>query len=116
MYLAVVVPFVDYWSELFYLNETFTNALHEAQDECNYTSYLDKYLTFPPPEEPFPVLEGPTEENNGSCSLFDAVSTAEMLVNPCFDIYHITATCPVSCSSIQDTPFLAITVWNVLSK
>lgn len=85
-----VVPYVDKWKELFYFNETFTQQIHDAADKCGYTDYLAKYLTFPPPPAPFPVLNGSIP----GCDLFDSVYYAEMEVNPCFNIYHITDTCP----------------------
>ena len=53
------MPYVDYFQNLFYLNESFLNTMHEKADSCNYTSYLDTYLTFPPPKGKFPVLPDP---------------------------------------------------------
>ncbi|KAL9126843.1 MAG: hypothetical protein Q9217_004170 [Psora testacea] len=84
----------DYWSKLFYLNETFTAAIHQLADQCGYTDYLSKYFTFPPPEGSFPVLPDPFATNDSTCDIFDAVYNAVLLTNPCFNIYHITDTCP----------------------
>lgn len=53
------MPYVNYWQNLFYLNETFLDTMNERAAFCNYTAYLDKYLTFPPPQEKFPVLPDP---------------------------------------------------------
>ena len=61
--------------------------LQQASDECGYTDYLNTYLTFPPPSGPFPLP-------NQTCDLFDFAVGAITEVNPCFDIYHITDTCP----------------------
>lgn len=91
---VVILPFVEYWSNLFYLNETFMEALRERNDQCNYTSYFDQYLTFPPPPGPFPVLPDPYASENYTCDMFDTVLEAALLINPCFDLYHISATCP----------------------
>lgn len=87
---VVVVPFVDYWSELFYFNDSFTQTIHQAADQCGYTDYFNTYLQFPPPSGPFPVLDPDAE----GCDLFDTVYSAVMETNPCFNIYHILDTCP----------------------
>ncbi len=91
---VVIVPYVDYWSNLFYLNETFTKAIHDRADQCGYTKYLEKYLTFPPPSGSFPVLPNPYDSNTTACDLFDDVYNAALLANPCFNIYHIVENCP----------------------
>ncbi|KAL9101253.1 MAG: hypothetical protein Q9163_003467 [Psora crenata] len=91
---VVIAPYVDYWSNLFYLNETFITALHQRADQCGYTDYLSRYFTFPPPQETFPVLPDPFATNDTTCDIFDDVFNAAILANPCFNIYHITETCP----------------------
>lgn len=85
-----IVPFLDYWQNVFDLNETFTAAIHQRADSCGYTEYIHKYLTFPPPAGPFPL---PANSSNG-CDIFDDVFSAALEVNPCFNIYHILDTCP----------------------
>lgn len=70
------------------------DAIRAKADSCNYTSYLDTYLAFPPPAGPFPVLPDPYASETGACDIFDDVYNAALLVNPCFNIYHITETCP----------------------
>ncbi|KAL8690469.1 MAG: hypothetical protein Q9218_004092 [Villophora microphyllina] len=69
-------------------------AIHERANQCNFTSYFNTYLTFPPPPGPFPVLPDPFATENYTCDLLDDVYAAALLVNPCFNIYHITDTCP----------------------
>ncbi|KAL8830342.1 MAG: hypothetical protein Q9191_001483 [Dirinaria sp. TL-2023a] len=91
---AVIVPFIDYWSKLFFLNETFLDAIHAKQDACGYSAYLEKYLQYPPPPGPFPVLPDPYDSPNYTCDIFDDVYYALLEVNPCFNIYHVTETCP----------------------
>lgn len=90
----MIVPYVDYWSNLFYLNESFSAAIHKRADDCGYTSYLEKYLTFPPPAGKFPLLPDPFATDSYTCDVFDDVYFAELEINPCFNIYHITDTCP----------------------
>ena len=89
-----IVPYIDYWSNLLYLDKSFTTAIHQKQDQCGYTAYLEKYLTYPPPAESFPVLPAPTRANNYTCDIFDEVYNAALLSNPCFNIYHITGSSP----------------------
>lgn len=76
------MPYVDYWSNLYYLNETFMEQIRMRADQCNYTSYLDQYLRFPPPPGPFPVLPDPFATDNSTCDMFDTVLAAALLVNP----------------------------------
>jgi len=91
---VVTLPFVDYWSNLFFLNDTFSKAIHAKADQCGYTAYLEKYFQFPPPPGPFPVLPDPYNSPNYTCDIFDDLYSALLEVNPCFNIYHVTETCP----------------------
>lgn len=68
--------------------------MDERAEQCNYTSYLEKYYTYPPPPGPFPVLPDPYLDENYTCDLFDTIYEAALEINPCFNIYHITDTCP----------------------
>lgn len=88
------MPYVDYWSNVFNLNASFTSAIHAKADQCNYTTYFNTYLTFPPPPAPFPVLPDPFATDAYTCDLFDDVYSAALAINPCFNIYHILDTCP----------------------
>lgn len=92
---AVIYPFIEYWSNLFNLNETYMSALRWTHEYCNYSSYLSEYLTFPPPSGPFPILPDPyADVLNYTCDIFDSAYVAALDANPCFNIYHITDTCP----------------------
>jgi carboxypeptidase D len=94
--MAVVnlLPYFEYWNNLVYLNETFMEQMRQRNDECNYTDYYSTYFQFPPPSGPFPVLPPPSESNEYACDMFDNFYGAALEVNPCFNIYHITETCP----------------------
>jgi carboxypeptidase D len=86
------VPYVDYWKELFNLNNTFLEDIHSRADHCGYTDYINKYLTFPPPGHlPAPV----SGKDDPKCALWNDITNAVLLTNPCFDIYAIATTCPV---------------------
>ncbi|KZL69632.1 serine carboxypeptidase [Colletotrichum incanum] len=91
---VVILPYVEFWENLLYLNESFLDQVRERQDSCNYSSYLDTYFKFPPPQEPFPVLPDPYSSETYACDMFDSFYEAIVEVNPCFNIYHITETCP----------------------
>ncbi|PUU76668.1 Alpha/Beta hydrolase protein [Tuber borchii] len=78
------VQFVDYWANLFALNKTTMDHLHATADKCGYTSYLNENLL----------------DTSEECNVWSAIFNAAHLVNPCFNVYHITTTCP--------------TLWDVL--
>ncbi|KAF5013080.1 hypothetical protein FDECE_907 [Fusarium decemcellulare] len=93
---AVIFPYIEYWQNLFNFNETYLNALRWTHEHCNFSSYLDTYGTFPPPKGPFPVLPDPYQDPSGNytCDIFDWAYAGALDANPCFNIYHITDTCP----------------------
>jgi carboxypeptidase D len=92
--MVVALPFVEYWNNLLYLNATFMEAARQRQKECGYEDYLNKYFTFPAQKESTPVLPDPYNSENYTCDQLDNIYAAILEVNPCFNIYHITETCP----------------------
>jgi len=88
----ILADYVEYWNNLLFLNDSFLEDFRAVHDKCGYTEYQDKYLQFPPPNESFPILSGPTRRNNYSCDQFDNAYAAILEVNPCFNIYHISET------------------------
>ena len=67
--------------------------LHGQADSCGYTAFLNDYLVYPPAGPlPNPPLSNDT---TGECDVWDAIFSAESLINPCFDIYQIATTCPL---------------------
>ncbi|KAF2114000.1 serine carboxypeptidase [Lophiotrema nucula] len=91
---VVLLPYVEYWNNLMYLNATFLEQMREWNSFCNYTQYMEEYFTFPPPAGSFPVLPDPYASDTYLCDQFDNFYAALLEVNPCFNIYHITETCP----------------------
>jgi carboxypeptidase D len=91
---VVLLPYVNFWQNLLFLNDTFMEQITQHHKECGYTDYMDKYFKFPPPEGAFPVLPDPYSSENYTCDQFDNFYSAILEVNPCFNIYHITETCP----------------------
>ncbi|PWW79443.1 alpha/beta-hydrolase [Tuber magnatum] len=84
--------YVDYWARLFALNKTTMDHLHATADKCGYTSYMSENLVFPP-KGPFPTP--PQIFTSSECDVWSAVFRAATLVNPCFNVFHITTTCPL---------------------
>ncbi|KAB8338952.1 hypothetical protein FH972_021892 [Carpinus fangiana] len=89
-----VVPYIDYWSNIFYLNSTFRKNIQDTNDRCGYTNYTNRYFTFPPPPRPWPETSTLPGSDDPACDVFSTVYEAALEVNPCFNIYHITDTCP----------------------
>ncbi|RMJ08432.1 hypothetical protein CDV36_011958 [Fusarium kuroshium] len=92
----VSYPYIESWQNLFYLNQSAMNALRWTHEHCNYSTYIDHYMKFPPPKEPFPVLPDPYADTSGNytCDILDYAYNAALDSNPCFNIYHITDMCP----------------------
>lgn len=86
----VAAPINDQHSNLLSLNETFVKYLHDKDKECGYADLRKKYLTFPPPGNFPSVKPGP------GCNEIDAnFYNAIVAVNPCFNPYEVSTTCPM---------------------
>ncbi|KAG6016601.1 hypothetical protein E4U54_000994 [Claviceps lovelessii] len=96
-----VVPFVDHHRNLFPLNDSFVQAIHETDRKCGYAHLRDKYLTWPPSgllPDTLPGVDAKTGKPLPGCGDFEltgVIQKAVMEVNPCFDMYQIATTCPV---------------------
>jgi carboxypeptidase D len=84
---------VERWDGLFNLNKTFMADLQKRNDECGYTDYFNKYLTFPP--VPGSLPEPNKTNSDEGCAIWEDVINAVMLTNPCFDVYQVATTCPL---------------------
>lgn len=71
-----------------FISQTFLAYLDNLANRCNYNSYLEKYLTYPPPPAPFP-LPGKSTLADPGCDAWTAIFEAALLLNPAFDIYRI---------------------------
>ncbi|KAJ6088916.1 hypothetical protein N7499_004167 [Penicillium canescens] len=88
-----VVPFVQQNANLFNFNESFMAELEKKHKSCGYEDFIDKYLTFPPPETQPPMFFNYTTD--ADCDLFDLVYYEVFHNNPCFDLYEINLMCPL---------------------
>ncbi|PPJ52261.1 hypothetical protein CBER1_10589 [Cercospora berteroae] len=88
------VPFVDHWAPVLNLNETFMTSIRNASEACGHREWMETHLTFPPPQGPFGTPPDGLEYRGG-CDTWSAILDAVMLVNPCFNSYHVTDACPI---------------------
>ncbi|KXS98213.1 hypothetical protein AC578_263 [Pseudocercospora eumusae] len=96
---ATVVPFAQYWQGMLGINDTVMENLTATHEQCGYKSVLDKYFTFPAPQEKFPVLKDifAAEIHSNTtdpCDTLNRVVVEASTVNACFNIYCISNTCP----------------------
>ncbi|KAG2361254.1 Alpha/Beta hydrolase protein [Suillus spraguei] len=88
-----VGDFVKKYAGLFSFNQTFMNHLDKKAMTCNYTGYIDKYVTYPPTGL-LPLPGGSTEPTDG-CDIWSDVFNNALIINPAFDIYRIWDTYPI---------------------
>ncbi|KAH6643429.1 serine carboxypeptidase [Truncatella angustata] len=95
----VTVPFVDYWHGLFPFNQSFSENIHKAHESCGYAEYLDKYLVYPPsgqqPNDRQPGINDNHTMYLPGCDVVNNVFEAILDLNPCFNIYEVSAQCPL---------------------
>jgi carboxypeptidase D len=87
---VVAVPFVDAFDNIFRLNDTYMADIKRKATSCGYYDYIAKYMTFPPPG-PMPLPNGDEE----CVGIWGDIKKAVTIVNPCFNMYQITTTCPL---------------------
>ncbi|KAG2090025.1 Alpha/Beta hydrolase protein [Suillus discolor] len=73
------VDFVNKYAGLFSFNQTYMDYLNEKAATCNYTGYMDQYVTYPPT----------------GCDVWDDIFYNALIINPAFDIYRIWDTYPI---------------------
>ena len=93
--LMPLPAYATYWNNVLGLNESYLDDLNTRADDCGFTSYIDEYLVFPPPQEP-PTKFAPPDDQlpEDYCYIWQPLREAAELANPCFNIYHIVDTCP----------------------
>lgn len=92
---APSVQYLNKHSSYFNLNDTFTKDVNERAKECGFTDFMEEALTFPPKGPfAFPDSINVTAVIDKNCSLWKDIATAAIYVNPCFDPYHVSSSCP----------------------
>ncbi|KAK0627147.1 carboxypeptidase cpdS precursor [Immersiella caudata] len=94
--LIPMVQFVDYWNGLFSFNDTFRDSLHARDKKCGHSAYVKEYLVYPPKAPQPGGAELPGYMDPDCYSIFSDVVDAAMTLNPCYDIYQVATTCPLS--------------------
>ena len=87
---APAVGMLNHYSNIFALNETFMAQINNASKVCGYDAFMETALTFPPNG----TLPTPPSSSVPGCDVYDDILSAAILVNPCFNIYHLTDFCP----------------------
>lgn len=76
------------------LNDSFVAQLTALDQSCGYAEYRNKYFKFPPPGiQPNGFFDYVADS---ACDVFDMANAAVSQVNPCFNIYHVSETCPLA--------------------
>ncbi|KAF8646719.1 hypothetical protein AX16_007093 [Volvariella volvacea WC 439] len=88
------LDFVHKYQSVFAFNQTFLAQLDQVAARCNYTGYMEKFVTYPPPPGPFPLPGRSTSADRG-CDIWAMIFEAALLKNPAFNIYRVFDTFPV---------------------
>ncbi|KAG1741365.1 Alpha/Beta hydrolase protein [Suillus lakei] len=74
-------------------SQTFMNYLEKKAAKCNYTGYMDKYVTYPPTGRlPLP---GDSVEAAEGCDVWNDIFHSALIINPAFNMYRIWDTYPI---------------------
>jgi carboxypeptidase D len=68
-------------------SQTYMAHLEKKAAKCNYTGYVDKYVTYPPTG--LLPLPGDSVEFAKGCDVWDDIFYNALIINPAFDIYRI---------------------------
>ncbi|KAK2459782.1 hypothetical protein APHAL10511_008214 [Amanita phalloides] len=92
------VEFVHKYENVLALNTTFMKQLDATAQKCNYSGYMEKYVTYPP--QGLLPLYATDNTLNPECNVWSQIFNAALITNPAFNIYHVFDTYP--------------TLWDVL--
>lgn len=79
---------------LFAFNSSFWAQLQHISDDCGYTDYLDKFVTYPPKGLLPLVGTNGTFTVAPQCRLHSPIQRAVGVLNPAFDVYRVSDTFP----------------------
>lgn len=99
-WIAQVVPAVNQYNDVLNINSSYLAFLNKKADSCGYTSFLEKSLVFPPTG---PL---PTAPFSRGCDVFNDFTTAAIYVNPCYNVYHMTDSCPFLWDELGMSPIM----------
>lgn len=87
------MPFITRYQDIFSFSDAQLSNFRSISDDCGYSDYFDRYLTFPPSGIQ-PDL-APVAENQTCHDLWETVAYLAKQANPCFNIYNIIDHCPL---------------------
>jgi carboxypeptidase D len=90
---VTTVDFVHKYENVFSFNQSFMAELDAQAVKCNYTGYMDKFVTYPP--KGLLPLPGKSTFADKGCDLWDTIFNAALIINPAFNIYRIFDTYPI---------------------
>lgn len=85
-----ILAYTEYWQKVLRLNDSFLDEIRRLHAEAGYTDFFNEWFTFPPKG----VFPSANNSADFSSRIRGIISDAMVLQEPCFDIYHITGTCP----------------------
>ncbi|KAM4063744.1 serine carboxypeptidase [Hirsutella rhossiliensis] len=95
---APAVAALNHYRSVFGLDETLVSSFNARADECGYSKFLFEALTYPP-QDSFPAVP---DHGRPGCNIWSNILTAAFQVNPCFNVYHLTDSCPKLWDVMQD--------------
>lgn len=87
-----ILAFTEYWGNILKLNSSFTEKIRQEHFHAGYTSFYQEHFRFPP-TGPMPTVNS---SDSFSLRIRTMISNAMHLQEPCFNIQHITDTCPTN--------------------
>ena len=88
------VAFVHAHQNIFNLNDSFLSYLDAKSIKCGYAHYGRLHGSYPP-KGPLPTIFADDNNITDECDLWYTIFEAALIINPAFNIYHITDTPPI---------------------
>ncbi|KJZ76867.1 Carboxypeptidase cpdS [Hirsutella minnesotensis 3608] len=98
LYDAPAVGLMNYYQNVLALDPQFVADMNKKADECGYTDFMAKALTYPPSGK-LPSISTPADVD---CRLRTKIFSAAGAANRCFTPYHITEFCPWTWNQLGD--------------
>lgn len=110
-----ILAYTEYWQDVLKLNASFLDEVRRQHAEAGYTDFFAEWFTFPPKG----VMPPANNTEDFSSRIRNLINDAMYLQEPCFNVYHITDTCPSMWSTNADTawplpPFIAAGIQDPL--
>ncbi|KAK4065444.1 hypothetical protein Trihar35433_7564 [Trichoderma harzianum] len=108
-----ILPYISRHASEFALDDNTLFLASQISDECGFTEFYDRYLTFPPSgtqptiDPVTAMLPNVTSITDTTCigTLRDTVVKGALTTNACFNEYNILDHCPTVYTPIFDDPY-----------